>query len=299
MDYIVFCEEIKKKIAEKTGYKTKIIDVLKNNNLTLKAISILEESSNMSPQIYMENFYDRYLNNVSGIDLDDIAESVIAFYKKYKIDSIKSDYFYNFEDLKDDVHYKIINADRNKKLLKSVPHEKFLDLAKVYIVNIKLPDSSIGTVLVNDNMMNIWKVDTADLEEAASKNLEKEDVVFQNIADMVSSIVLENNIEGFDMDDIDDNVFMYVLTNMDKCFGVRLLLRKNLLQNIAKKLDSDLIILPSSLHEALILKERYKNDVENLRKMVMEVNDSVVDMQDFLSDNIYFYNRIENRLEIL
>lgn len=299
MEYSIFCEEVRRKVAEKTGYKTKIIDVLKNNNLTLKALSIIEEKSNVSPQIYLEDFYDKFINSVTGIDIDDIAESVIDFYEKHRVESIKGDFFHNFEELRNDIHYKIINADANKTLLDSVPNDIFLDLAKVYVVNVNLPGIGLGNILINNKHLEIWQVTVNDLERAAFENMGNEEILFQSLNDMVSSIVLENEIGDFDIDCLDENGFMYVLTNKDKFLGARLLLRKNLLHDIAEKLKSDLIILPSSLHEVIILKDKYKNDVDNLRDMVQDVNGSVVDKQDFLSDNVYLYVREENKIEIL
>ena len=299
MEYSIFCEEVRRKVAEKTGHKTKIIDVLKNNNLTLKALSIIEEKSNVSPQIYLEDFYDKFINSVTGIDIDDIAESVISFYEKHRVESVTGDFFYNFEDLRNNIHYKIINADANKTLLDSVPNDKFLDLAKVYVVNVNLPGIGLGNILINNKHLEIWQVTVNDLEMAAFENLQNEEILFQSLNDMVSSIVLENEIGDFDIDCLDENGFMYVLSNKDKFLGARLLLRKNLLHDIAEKLKSDLIILPSSLHEVIILKDKYKNDVDNLHDMVQDVNGSVVDKQDFLSDNVYLYVREENKIEIL
>lgn len=299
MEYSIFCEEVRRKVAEKTGHKTKIIDVLKNNNLTLKALSIIEEKSNVSPQIYLEDFYDKFINSVTGIDIDDIAESVISFYEKHRVESVTGDFFHNFEDLRNNIHYKIINADANKTLLDSVPNDKFLDLAKVYVVNVNLPGIGLGNILINNKHLEIWQVTVNDLERAAFENLGNEEILFQSLNDMVSSIVLENEIGDFDIDCLDENGFMYVLSNKDKFLGARLLLRKNLLHDIAEKLKSDLIILPSSLHEVIILKDKYKNDVDNLRDMVQDVNGSVVDKQDFLSDNVYLYVREENKIEIL
>lgn len=299
MEYSIFCEEVRRKVAEKTGHKTKIIDVLKNNNLTLKALSIIEEKSNVSPQIYLEDFYDKFINSVTGIDIDDIAESVISFYEKHRVESVTGDFFHNFEDLRNNIHYKIINADANKTLLDSVPNDIFLDLAKVYVVNVNLPGIGLGNILINNKHLEIWQVTVNDLERAAFENLGNEEILFQSLNDMVSSIVLENEIGDFDIDCLDENGFMYVLSNKDKFLGARLLLRKNLLHDIAEKLKSDLIILPSSLHEVIILKDKYKNDVDNLRDMVQDVNGSVVDKQDFLSDNVYLYVREENKIEIL
>lgn len=299
MEYSIFCEEVRRKVAEKTEHKTKIIDVLKNNNLTLKALSIIEEKSNVSPQIYLEDFYDKFINSVTGIDIDDIAESVISFYEKHRVESVTGDFFHNFEDLRNNIHYKIINADANKTLLDSVPNDIFLDLAKVYVVNVNLPGIGLGNILINNKHLEIWQVTVNDLERAAFENLQNEEILFQSLNDMVSSIVLENEIGDFDIDCLDENGFMYVLSNKDKFLGARLFLRKNLLHDIAEKLKSDLIILPSSLHEVIILKDKYKNDVDNLRDMVQDVNGSVVDKQDFLSDNVYLYVREENKIEIL
>ena len=60
---------------------------------------------------------------------------------------------------------------------------------------------------------------------------------------------------------------------------------------LADKLDSDLYILPSSIHELILIPVLENEEVETLRKMVNQVNEESVENIDYLSDNVYRFNR--------
>lgn len=95
-----------------------------------------------------------------------------------------------------------------------------------------------------------------------------------------------------------NTVPMYILTNISRCNGAAVMAYPNLLENIAEQLGHDLVILPSSIHEVIILSVDDQTDFRKLEEMVREVNDSQVAEEELLSDTIYVYERSTGRVTV-
>ena len=77
------------------------------------------------------------------------------------------------------------------------------------------------------------------------------------------------------------------------------MLRIDLLQDLADKKVSDLLILPSSVNEVLLLAEEDNMlDMDSVKKMVEDINRDYVDEEERLSDNIYIYRRETGKISI-
>ena len=84
---------------------------------------------------------------------------------------------------------------------------------------------------------------------------------------------------------------LYVLTNRDSFFGASCILYPGLMKKIGKMLGGDYYILPSSVHETILLKTGGEADPEYLRCLVREVNRLYVTSDEFLSDEVYMYRQ--------
>ena len=80
-----------------------------------------------------------------------------------------------------------------------------------------------------------------------------------------------------------------------KISGGKALLREN---GILKTEEKDLFILPSSIHEVLVLADQLEMSASGLKEIVMSVNRNTVEAQEFLSDHVYRYIRSEDRIVI-
>ena len=89
----------------------------------------------------------------------------------------------------------------------------------------------------------------------------------------------------------------YVLTNKDKMFGASAMLYTEQMKRLAYRLQSDLLILPSSVHEVLLLPDDHDREYDFYRQMVQEVNATQVDPEEILSDSLYRYDREKAEIE--
>ena len=97
--------------------------------------------------------------------------------------------------------------------------------------------------------------------------------------------------EDFELPEFPPEEQMWVLTNSHKMLGAASLIYEEQLHFLAQKLDSDLYILPSSLHEVILLSTKMTENPSELAEMVAEVNEEQVDLEDQLSNNVYHYDK--------
>ena len=71
------------------------------------------------------------------------------------------------------------------------------------------------------------------------------------------------------------------------------------LRALADDLGENFYILPSSVHEILLLPDSGAEDARYLREMIREVNATQVEPEEVLSDNLYYFDRLKNRMEIV
>lgn len=110
--------------------------VSKNNNRMLTGIAIYEAGSNISPNIYLEDFFTEYQ---AGRPLDEICHTIEEIHKRTTPDSsFDADIITDFSAVKGKVCYKLVNAEKNAVLLREMPHRLWQDLAIVYYVPVSV-----------------------------------------------------------------------------------------------------------------------------------------------------------------
>ena len=126
---------------------------------------------------------------------------------------------------------------------------------------------------------SLMKVVTECFEERLPEHLRKE---FKE--DILSLEQVENRIN------------MYVLSNDVGLNGATSIVYDNVVKQFADKQCCNVFVLPSSVHEVMLVPENDETDADFLQSLVVEANQSAVGLIDLLSDNIYYYDRKDNEL---
>lgn len=272
----------------------------KNNGIQLTGIITSCTNRNVNPCVYLDDYYHAYEHNEMAMDeiMDAVYETIIENQKSYPAELNVTD-FLTWNNIKGHIYYRLINAELNKEMLTAVPHRMFLDLAVVYYVKISgFSDKGIGTILIHNQYMDLWKQDEESIYQAAEANMGSgEYTSFDNIA-VVLKCFTPQGIDIWDNSDIPDNIGMYVLTNKDKCFGASEILNKNTLRAVSDKIGGDFLILPSSVHEVIIVSSKGKSEYGIFAEMVREINASELRPDEKLSDHVYVYIRSEETLKL-
>lgn len=310
MNKEMFVQYLKKKLKERTGCDIRQENVTKNNGVKRTALIIMRENKNVHPSIYIDNFYELFLN---GETYENIINKIMEFEQKERLSNdFNVNDFLDYEKVKDNLYYRIINYQENIKLLRNMPYKKCLDLAKVYYVVVDSPEFGKGTILVNKEHARVWGVSEDELDRVAKINTEiKLQPTVNNIKDIVKKHLMYLFEEGkkdgkipevAEMPDIDNSEEypMYVVTNRHNYYGASVLMYTEFLKTVSDVMRDDLIIFPSSVHEFIFMKSEVALQVDYfiLKEIVENINAEVVDPEEYLSNNMYFYDRHKGELRI-
>lgn len=293
MEYKEFVEYIKMNagyIAGEGGNIT-INHVIKNNGCEMDGLVIMEKGKDIAPTIYLDSFYELYTN---GENIKNIIRQIEVIYEQNKNNvTFDVNILKHFDTIKDKIVYKVVNYRSNEKMLEQVPHKRILDLAVVFYCLLDNEYGRSATALIYNNNLKNWNVTIDDVYKAALKNTP--DLLHSKISSMAA--LFEKcgvNVDGEEVD-LKDYVpsDMYVLTNESKLNGAACILYENVLYDFAQKLGADLYILPSSVHEVILLPKLSMFEKDELVNMVKEVNTEGVAADEVLSDHVYEYNRTE------
>lgn len=289
--------------------------VAKNNNRMLTGIAIYEAGSNISPNIYLEDFFTEYQ---AGKPLDEICHIIEEIHKRTTPDSnFDADIITDFSAVKGKVCYKLVNAEKNAVLLKEMPHRLWQDLAIVYYVPLSVkPAANIASITVNNSTMGLWdgvdedmlyrhaRINTPKLFKAKIMPvLEMMKNKLQEIEDPELKIIAKMLGAELDTQIPEGKPQLYVATNDSETNGAAVLLYDGLLEGIARRMGSNFYIFPSSIHKTLFLpipSDLGDKDRSYMLEMVRGVNASgEVAPEDILSDNVYYYDSKDNSLRLI
>lgn len=288
MKYQQFLDTIKNHMTNQlnSGQKIAIQQVTKNNGMVYDGLFIVDPIRNVSPTIYLNPYYHRYLN---GVSMEDILEDILATYHN---NLPKQDFdvsvFTDFSKAKERIVMKLINRRRNENLLKHVPFIPYMDLAIVFVCTVTEFLDEYATILIHHQHLQFWNIEPEELYQIAMYNSP------MNLPYTFES--MENILEHLTNQKLPifDRLPMYVLTNHLKIHGATCIVYPGLLGTLAKSLNSNLIIIPSSIHEVLIIPEKEaleEYSLEDFEEMICEVNDTQLTDDEILGDHVYLYHK--------
>ncbi len=293
MEYDNFIEFIKNRAVTTAGEGGKVFinKVVKNNGKQLDGLVILEEGYSVAPAIYLNDYYEDFK---AGKDLDDIMNNILSVYYRNR-DSVCFDpeFFNDYENLKNRIIYKVVNYEKNKEMLKDVPHKKFLDLAIVYYCIVQHFEDNIATTIIKNEYLKKWNVSDKDIFTVAQKNTPK--LLEARIAP-ITYFLNELSGEKIYRDDDNNEPAMYVLTNTTHINGAGCILYDGVIKDFSDRLERDLYILPSSVHELIIVPKDEKISPTELADIVQEINAKGVAEDEILSDSVYVYDRKSKKI---
>ncbi len=308
MEFTNFKTLVRDEVVKRTGekYNVRLNDVMKNNGIVLSGITMMQDDSNISPTIYLNRYYEAYESGETTLGC--IVEDVLATYERNKVKrSVDMRFFMNYENIKDRIIFKLIHAERNEALLKDVPHIRYLDLAIVFQCLVSEEMFGNATIMIHKAHLKLWQTTVEELYERALQNtpkLQRYDI--KSMRDVLCEMMLLEEMEGGSTKEIEeylkelpDSVPMYVLSNKSRVQGAACILYPNILKDFAAAIKSDFYILPSSIHEVILLPVEGEEDVEALKNMVCEVNGSQVEREEVLSDSVYYFEWKQNELRVL
>lgn len=282
MDYEVFKNVVTTRIKDflpsiYAEFGVSIERVPKINGMKEAMIIAFEaENCRMSgPNIYLDDLYRDFIEHEDmDFVLKDTASKIMAFTGTQMIGEKNS---IKLEDYKGDIVKMMINTEKNKELLELAPHKSYLDLSVVYRMVISDMDGNgYSTALITNGLMEELGITLDELDALAEYNSRSK------LATKVMSVA--------------PGCYMMITTGM--IFGAINIQRLDEIKKISDEIESDLYLLPSSIHDLMVFDVNGPAGEKELFDMVREGNELCNDEDEFLSNSVYYYNRTKNALEL-
>ncbi len=295
MEIYEFAQKVRDAIAKELGeeYRVELRKVKKNNGVTLHGLLILSSMENVIPTIYLETFHMAYED---GIPLKEVIRRILEIYwEETPRENICMDFFKTFCKVKDRICYRLICRKNNEELLSDVPYVEFLDLAICFYYAYSGKVLGEGTILIHNSHMESWGVKIQDLMRLATENTPR---LFPGQLSSMTEVLKEVMDVG-GKSELEQEIPLTVLTNVRKTHGAACILYPGMLEKIAARMGNSFYIIPSSIHEVILLEKTDEEVPADLKKMISEVNRTQVAAEEVLSDNLYFYDNSLKTVKII
>ncbi|MDD2979271.1 MAG: DUF5688 family protein [Hespellia sp.] len=314
-DYMV--DNIKTYLPEKyQDAQVEISEVEKNNGLKLDGLAVRLPEQNMCPNIYLNQFYQDY---EAGRDVEDILQNIAEIREMNDVSKkVEVEQLLGYDNIKDSIIFRVIGAKQNEGRLQNMPHRIEKDMALIYQALVQTTEDRLVTAQITNDMMDRLGVNENTLHEIAMINTQREfPMSFQPMEEVLKS-VLRKDFMGINLDELSDDddtkefletLFqegmeemkeneapLYVLSNEQKMNGAAVLFYPEVQEEIAKQMGGDYFVLPSSIHEVLILRDDGTGDYQELKDLVNDVNETQVEPEEVLTGEVYCYDQESKQL---
>jgi hypothetical protein len=272
-------------------YDLELKKVVKPNDIEMFGICFHKEGDNVSPTLYVNGFYEAYCDDV--ITIEEVESHLLRQLERAFKDREKVilDDIYDFEVIKDKVFFKVMSLANNTKYLQDAIYIPYLDMAIVFYLYLYEDEDGVASSKIMPLEFNMWGITREELFSIAKENTKR---LFPYIFGSVKNILFEMGV------DVGEETPLYCLTNKKKINGASCILYDGVLKECSKTIGGSFYILPSSIHEILLVKvEEDEYQLDFLKSMVAFVNESDVSTRDMLTNNVYFYDCDKDKLTLV
>lgn len=296
MEYSEFVEKAVSMVKRDmgNGFTVSVQQITTVNSIIKDALIIQDESreNRWIPLVYLKTYFEKY---EQGESMEECIMKIEKDYQEYLKDEMKlddtKDIISSWSKVRNCVYPILISWEANKKLLPDLVHEAILDLAMCYIVR---PDMDIhGSIKVSKALWRTWGVSMNELRHQAMENMKQDGYRVTGMESMIAELDPRQAIPG----KAGEPEVMFIVTNRDKWYGAAgMLLDVHFLTYLFG--PRNFYILPSSIHEVILVPDREKWTAEELSLMVRDVNQEQVEPEERLSDHAYYYDLEKGEIKI-
>ena len=304
MNYEIFKEVVAEKFMDYMpeqyqGMRLRVEPVNKVNKV-LDGITLVGSGAgrSVSPTLYINHMYEHYLETEN---LQEVLQSAarrmdMAFKEMPEVGDV------NLESAKDNIVFQVINTLQNEDMLRDMPHREFQDLSIIYRWVVRVDENGIQSSAIRNNLAEQLGMNEEQLFKCAVENTRR---IFPPTVKSMNDVIREMFIsdgmpaEVADMmiGEMPEDKMMWVISNDRGINGAGSMLYEDNLHKLAMKLETDLYILPSSVHECIAVSTNVGDPYE-LAEMVSEINMGQVALEDRLSNQVYHYDKDARRLTL-
>lgn len=305
MKFKEFVDQIEKEIKSflPKEYEEAKVDVQVHTKLNDQylGLTVMKPGKVMaSPTINMEHTYDDFISDPE-MTIKDVMRGISRVIQEATLD-VDLNQLSHYEKAKERLFVRVTSAERNTEVLGNVPHQLKDDLALTYHILIEAKGDEMGSTMVTNDMLNVYGISAeqlhADAMENSSKLMPVHVAVMGTVIEQLMRIASAEVLRDAQPDSIVDiiaegvraNDPMIVVTNNHTVNGASAIFYPNVLDQISEGFQGDFFILPSSVHETLVIPDNGTFEYAGLREMVQQINESEVSPEDRLADDVYHYD---------
>lgn len=293
-----FTQDVKVKLVANDMENLELsVQPVEKMNESYEAMTVTPEGSNIGVNLNLERFYEAY---ESGTDYDEVVDRAVDAIENgvNQIPDINVELLQDYDQMKDKLVMEVVSAETNAELLDKVPHHELEDMVIVYRFVLDNDEDGRATILVTNNLLDNYGVTAEQLHADAMLNAPKiKPAVIQGMKEVISEMMGDDfAMLGVEVSPADE--VMFVASVPDKIQGASVIAYQDFMDQAAQKLGGDFFILPSSIHEVLLVKDDGNSNARDLKNMVEEVNATQVSPEEKLTDNVYHYDSKEHIFEL-
>ena len=286
-----FIEDVSDRLYEQGAEVNISVHEVNKLNESYEAITVTPEGSNIGVNVGIDKFFGAYENGTPYEEVVDKAVDVVAHgiaqRPEFDIDSLT-----DYSQMEEKLAMEVVSAEANKDLLETVPHKNMEDMAVVYRFVLSSDDDGRASILVTNQIIESMGVTPEQLHADALENAPHiKPAEIRGMSEVMAELVGPEQAEMMGivpMDPKDEQ--MFVATVPDKVHGAGVLAYQDFMDQAAERVGGDFFILPSSIHEILIVPDNGQMDLKTLEDMVKDVNATQVAPADKLTDSVYHYD---------
>lgn len=296
-----FCEVIKDNILdflprEYEGSRIEFHEVIKDNDTSLYGITVIKDGENAAPIIYLNNQYTEYLD---GKRIDTICEELSEVIRSYEgLDTPIRNLDLKYDSVRDDLRVKLVNNKSNHKLLKeSVSMPVGCGYSFIPYIDLKMDGLDGAMIRITHELASKFGYSEEQIMADAIKGSEEHDgVKLCRIEDILFGDGPENLLGADNTNELFTTPL--VLTNNSGVLGASVLFLPDIQQKISESIGGGYYVLPSSVHEMLIMPDSAGMGPSDLVRMVRDVNQTMVDPEEQLGSKVLRYDPEINHMSI-
>ncbi len=298
MDYEQFKEGFREDLKAALQARGIAADLRENHveklNQSYDALSVTPEGSSIGVNLNLGSIFEAHASGLSyKEELDRAVTQIEAGIQQ--IPEIRAADIVNYDEMKHKLSMEVVSAERNTDLLQKIPHEQMEDMAVVYRLILGETPGGHNTLLVTNDLMEQFGITREQLHADALVNApEIRPSEIRGMTEVMNEMFGGGMMP--EMDPADEQLFVASVPSNEHGAGV--IAYPNFFEDAAEKLGGDFYVLPSSIHEVLLVRDNGEMSVNDLEDMVRSVNASEVRPEEQLTDHVYHYDAKEHVFEL-
>ena len=311
MNFEAFMESIKKHIKEylPESYQDAQVTIREQQKLNNRymGLTVIRPGDARIPTINLTDLYRQYYENPK-FRITDVLEQISQIIQR-EPERFDVSRLTQYGEAKKHLFMRVSNIEENLQVLDNVPYVERADLAITFHIAVEENEAGRASAIVTNNMMENFGVTRNQLYKDALENSSFiAPVMIDNLGEVVGRMEIEEmEARGASEEEIrkaEERIYvesqynpMFVVTNETLLYGGSAIFYPGVMDQLGEVLNGDFFILPSSVHETLVVPDDGRISCHELKAMVMAINEKEVAPEDRLTDEVYHYDTRDHVFE--